>query len=764
MYNNPDQPQQWSVHAEFTITHPGAGNPSNPARTNTVQDDKGVRMLYSWSANDHPNTWSTSSQNNPSESGSYRSSERQYVFQKGNLFFTSTPPAKPSQPSAPVLDSGYGSDLLSPSSFGGSGLPKSGSHPFNRKCRSTCNIILTSNARHQGAGMEAGTSGRAHCGRTQSLRCQTPSACCEKRSENFYGCGDPWCHHLHYADEFSTTRRVSPVREVCEDFQEVSHEDCDRSCVVSESRKVLNLAVKRDVSVQTFEMVNKCTSPLLKVDDSDGQNSSGRKGSRLKRGRTIGRGDSLKKSPIPPSVLTDKIFQKELPKLNRSPSLGKTSPSVREKKGSGSDTKSGDSSKKPRTIHIDVYCTGTDIESDSSCASSSSSSHSKSLSTPQTVFESDKVCITHRKADDKIVPRNFSQTNDTSLEREDSDVDDGESTGYPSKVSSYSTMGQSLTSMSSFPNSATYSLSSCTVPDYESSAANTSWKDTFSDIDSLLQSRNSIGGNDSSYFIPRKIVEENVSGSESLRTGTTNSISLNPSDSFEYDNSEDRLRIKRMERMWKNKHLKQASKNKMLLRQEKLQEAVNKRLSQMNVSKDSESEVSDDSEKGWTFLKGQEEKVTELVVPEAIPPTKESTQPPAPKKPLRVLSKEDSTFLGSLSDSSSPPCKSPSSIIFQQRLSVNPDLRSPFTILPGKYTESRFIAKKFGPIIDVYKKPGHHIGPAKNPDCSCDHCRRYYKDSVTVRNRTSSLGDTPRIPPGQDWGNFVKPDKRYSDF
>lgn len=242
--------------------------------------------------------------------------------------------------------------------------------------------------------------------RTQSLRCQTPSACCERRSDKFYGCGDPWCHHLRYGDEFS--RKISPVREMCEDskqedyitsevctrasafapstragFFETDSErckhlfdsqlskvkrtcqtcehtfnqernvpthyistDCDSysqctlkkesksgvnkvnkisegpsfkknsnyndtvDCTVPYSRPSLysvNKALvtlpkgefkpitelcllKKDVSVQTYNMVNKCTSPLLKFDETLNRSSKPvhRKGEKLKRGKTLG--------------------------------------------------------------------------------------------------------------------------------------------------------------------------------------------------------------------------------------------------------------------------------------------------------------------------------------------------------------------------------------------------------------------------------------------------------------------------------------------
>lgn len=419
-----------------------------------------------------------------------------------------------------------------------------------------------------------------------------------------------------------------------------------------------------------------------------------------------------------------------------------------------SDSKSSDNSKKPRTVHIDVYCTGTEIDSDSS-----SSSENESNSTPQTVFESQKVRITHKRAEESQLPFNIkkstSQTKNipqnTSLEKDESDDDDddddGTSTAYPSKLSSYSTIRDLSSSISSVqPSWATYSMSSCTVPDDFDSIANTSWKDTFSDIDSLLQSRSSIAQTESLDFVPRRLFEKHSSIDETpeiekknlLETPSTSSIQ--PSDSFEYANSEDRFRIKRMEEMLKNK-AKQSplTENKLLLQQKKMEEYIEKRLSDKNLIRTkSESESSDDLDKGWTFIKGDNQiQNKEMLIEEKNPS-------------FKIVRDEQNLEQGSLSDSSPSVSNS-----VRQRLSLDPNLRSPFTILPGFYTEPRFIAKKFGAVLNVVRKPGHHIGPAKNPDCLCDHCQRHF-ENIGYRNRTRSMGDHP-MRQVINWKEYIRP-------
>jgi len=57
-------------------------------------------------------------------------------------------------------------------------------------------------------------------------------------------------------------------------------------------------------------------------------------------------------------------------------------------------------------------------------------------------------------------------------------------------------------------------------------------------------------------------------------------------------------------------------------------------------------------------------------------------------------------------------------------------------------TECSTRAEKFGEILSSLKKPGHHIGPAKNPDCGCKTCRCYFEE-FRGRGRTRSVGELP---------------------
>lgn len=257
MNANPDS-QQWSVHAEFTISHPGIDDPNTVPQTHSQRDENGVRMVYQWP----PCTL-------PSHPG--------YGFQRGNMTFTSTPPpSRPSSLQEPSCnkfqdqtgrfhqDSGYNSELFSPNSA----APSTSTVPaFNRRCRSTCSITLSTIIKDS----NQPSCNNSQCNRTHSLRCQTPSVRSSKTPTSFFGCGDPWCYHSPQTGGCST--RCSPVKETVEESRP-SRSSTFRSS--SSPPRLLNDNKSKDVSVQTFDMVDKCTSPMSSFyfKDSDSATSS----------------------------------------------------------------------------------------------------------------------------------------------------------------------------------------------------------------------------------------------------------------------------------------------------------------------------------------------------------------------------------------------------------------------------------------------------------------------------------------------------------
>lgn len=57
-------------------------------------------------------------------------------------------------------------------------------------------------------------------------------------------------------------------------------------------------------------------------------------------------------------------------------------------------------------------------------------------------------------------------------------------------------------------------------------------------------------------------------------------------------------------------------------------------------------------------------------------------------------------------------------------------------------TELLVRAQMFGKTLGggSVRKLGHHIGPVRNPTCTCEHCTEYFSGK---RSRTRSVGDVP---------------------
>lgn len=407
-----------------------------------------------------------------------------------------------------------------------------------------------------------------------------------------------------------------------------------------------------------------------------------------------------------------------------------------------SSSKEDTAKRKSRTVHIDVYCTGSDEDADDSSYSDSSESSDHIKDKLQTVFESDQVKVTHSRAPDNRLPRGF-QDDKAFLKRSAEskcesfklgpmrmpslasskgyETDDVLSSLYPSQFSSCS----AIRDLDSVPWSA---ASSCAGigQDYDSAAA-TSWKDTFSDIESLMNSK----------------------------------ASLTPCDSFEYANSSDRERIEKLEKLWgdmENRGNEVKSKSwrspqverRQLLQNRKMKEFIDKHQVGWSSPDESQQESDDSGELGWSFVSNDDNsrpvrrdstirrtsKDKTIGDTKAIPP------------PVEI---EDR---GCMSDGAPPPSRGYRENVAQpfSGTSTPPSLdkiesrvTSPFTLPQGERTEHLLKASRFGAIVGAFRKPGHHVGPAKNPSCSCEHCRRFFEDDGP-RGRSRSLGAIERGP------------------
>ncbi|XP_018393751.1 PREDICTED: uncharacterized protein LOC108772672 [Cyphomyrmex costatus] len=686
----------WLVRAEVTIRHGDTVTSETvqmPPGTTTTTDAGGIRMTCRWNTNE-PNSTSTSATTSNAflSSGSTAGG---YGFQRGNILFTSTPPERSSgsytlprlgssgnndsissRGRTNVSDSGYTSEQFSPHTY--SSLPaRRSSQQYNHRCKSSCSIVLST------------------VGTDKPNPEKVPSV-------------DQWHHRSPHQYAFSR-HQFSTVPEVCEDCAEGSSSSaftthfCTRVAEkTANNRKAI--AVSKDAASQTTDIESVRSSSTVKS-------------SKIRRKFSTG---------------TNQHSEQKKEQEIRSPpaSVGNTSTSPpTDPEKSDSSAKEDSSKRKSRTVHIDVYCTGSDDDASTDTISEDD------RSTPMTVFENDDVKVIHTQAADNL-PRGFEDTNaflKRNAERRASfrnapmrmpslasskgyDSDEVLSSLYPSRFSSYS----GIRDLDSVPWSTVSSSTALSPCDYDSTM--TSSKDTYSDIESLINSKSG----------------------------------LTPCDSFEYANTADRDRIRKMDilaktsneknKIWRSPQIER----KHLLRNRKMREYFEKH--EINWSSGDSAEDSDESGAvGWSFLSGDDKsrfvKRDSIVRCTSEGQIEESSVTNVDSK-HRSDQKEHSQFAihrdvptNVLRDHIGPfGSKSPSPL----PSTIPSRVTSPFTTLYGEKTEHVLKASKFGGVISAFRKPGHHIGPSKNPMCSCEHCRRYFENGE--RGRSFSLSELERHP------------------
>lgn len=424
--------------------------------------------------------------------------------------------------------------------------------------------------------------------------------------------------------------------------------------------------------------------------------------------------------------------------------------------------------KKPsRTVHIDVYCTGSDAEDSCSSDTGSSSSNSSSSnsieepnvaelesnSTPQTVYDSNQLKLHHTRINDtQDLPRrivasnqheylqNASYTNlrDYLLAQCDSrdEVTESKQMLFEKHVG-----GQSLAKPSRFSNSRNRfhlhreQSDDCISSNYPNSSHSTVRDLTCSSISSAMAA--------SSSAVPDELES---SWKETDMENSTKCSSICPSDSFDYDNRSDRWRIRQMEDTWKEK--------------EKRWKMFTSSIMHDSIE---EKELADDSNHNY-----------ENVLPYVINQNQY-------KNVENVNQVQSNTFPHMVLNTSAPNSASTSATqnetfdidnrirpMFGRGKSVELPMRNiqermarPATfwlrgdyeshtekpkspaMIPGYTREHLLRAQKFGSVIETIRKPGHHVGPAKNPDCKCEYCRRWFAERGDhFRERASSLDIT----------------------
>lgn len=375
--------------------------------------------------------------------------------------------------------------------------------------------------------------------------------------------------------------------------------------------------------------------------------------------------------------------------------------------------------KPSRTVHIDVYCTGSDLEDSSSSSSSSDSIDEPNIvelesnSTPQTVYDSNQLKLHHtRVAGSEDLPRRMIASNqhdylqnasyanlrDYILAQCDSkdEVIESKQMLFEKHVGGMND-GRNLAKPSRFTNSRNRfhlhreQSDDCISSNYPNSTHSTVRDLTCSSISSVMAA--------SSPAIPDDIES---SWKETDIDNSTKGSSVCPSDSFEYENRCDRWRIRQMDEVWKDRRWKTLNSSIM---HDSIEETVDDVLPNAIM----QSELNDVFE---TCIRPRpvygRGKSMELCV-----------NPHATEKLARPVEFWSKCDLDGVKKRKSP------------------------TMIPGYTREHLLRAQKFGSVIEAIRKPGHHVGPAKNPDCQCEYCRRWFSQRGDhFRERASSLDIT----------------------
>ncbi|XP_030387938.1 uncharacterized protein LOC115634389 [Scaptodrosophila lebanonensis] len=521
--------------------------------------------------------------------------------------------------------------------------------------------------------------------------------------------------------------------------------------------------------------------------------------------------------------------------------------------------------KKPRTVHIDVYCTGSEddeVQADGEASSSDTDGNEGSRrydldsnSTRQTVLDNEQMLLRHKRVSGGALPRRLAHPNRGAQQgatlqpkhSKPSDLNLGHAITKSSTAEEISESKQLLfrkhigdqraaklvnlrqkymrqpsddTLSSVYPNS-----SRSTVP-----------------LDATCSSISSA--------VPSTYAADNVETSwkETDEPEDTTDYALTKSNSFDYENSLDRLRIKQMERQWSRQHSSQqptpaasptCAPPVQSPHLQTISEVQSQRDSpfsssfQRSDTLPSESDAFSDTNvfhayPGRALHSEASRQLRQHVLPMQEPSTAASSQPAylhqsshfprnrpgflqffgpqnqtqrgaAPtsgvgnatlantsqlspnysphfqrwKSEARDNLSLNASSLSSLEQSSqqllsvatvvpsslirsgseAPPTTTSAATFNISSISPVPQIPRRFDIsrespcipsiaLSGYTNEHLEKALRFGNVVAV-RKPGHHVGPTKNPNCQCESCQRWLAERFYVRGRAFSLGERP---------------------
>lgn len=423
-------------------------------------------------------------------------------------------------------------------------------------------------------------------------------------------------------------------------------------------------------------------------------------------------------------------------------------------------TASATPKKSPRTVHIDVYCTGSEAE-DTSATSSKSTSPSidsscgnnnfddESNSTPQTVLETK---FNHNRITDKnelprrivnqliekqqksiISPaklRQFLIDNSTSKD----EINESKQILFRKHMGE-SDLSQQMTANPTENNSTKnrFAIQKDVSEDglssnYPNSSRSTVRDMTSSSISSALAS--------SSAIYEELSWKENDTNGSGYQYGA-DSISTAPSDSLEYEHSTDRNRFLQIEHQWNQQTAKgwrsMGKERRFMLQQRKMIDFMHENEIQML-----ERTEDDDNSDNGRVLMAFEREASQEQASHAI----YNNVTGMPKKQCcraGGIQQTDTSFSDTTAGKHKKTLFTPSYSPSSQASSIRTtNTTSTMNDNPWKR------AQKFGDIVMMTRgKNGRHFGPAKNPDCQCDHCRYWAAEREQFRNRALSMGDVP---------------------
>uniref|UniRef100_A0A1I8NQN1 Uncharacterized protein n=1 Tax=Stomoxys calcitrans TaxID=35570 RepID=A0A1I8NQN1_STOCA len=513
--------------------------------------------------------------------------------------------------------------------------------------------------------------------------------------------------------------------------------------------------------------------------------------------------------------------------------------------------------KKPRTVHIDVYCTGSEDEDHADAESSSESEDNRrhdqeSNSTFQTVLDNEQMRLRHQRITGGSLPRRLGGQQQQQQKVSNAGAQPGASTHIGGDLH----LGHGITTSNTTDevNESKQLLFRKHIGDQRAiKLANLRQKYLRQSSDDALSmgypssTRSTVRDNTCSSLSSVLAGHDVVDTPTWKETDDNEDYSLTKSDSFEYENAMDRLRIRQMERLWSRSHSKEDEPTQQQVQAGQYLQThpggglhhlqtiseVNtntpQRVSpfrggsrlQRDDTLPSESEFFSETDQSYgpyvAAGNTEQRNVSPIITTTSPtagfhqtqhfsksrpgflqffgPQNRTSPQPQPLSAPvegsllypnyLPGLQRWKSETRENLSASPVPtptersrhstpqPAASP---VFLRCGSEAPpattsastfptttptpvrrfDMFQPYRQSPaasdassakppaGYSSEYLDKASKFGKVVPA-RKPGHHVGPTKNPNCSCESCQRWLAERFQVRGRAFSLGESAML-------------------